>query len=86
MSTGGRGVSPMAAPMLPISEFLLARIAEDEARVLAECAAIRAVVEYAELHMRERYLQVFGGEPTPALCRLLARPYRGHPDFEVEWE
>ncbi|MCQ1951610.1 DUF6221 family protein [Arthrobacter sp. zg-Y859] len=91
--------------MITITEFLVARIAEDEAtaqafgqatgsllleedasgdlmltigadRVLAECAAKRAIVEH------------WGPYETlegPDLLRALAAVYADHPDYQPDW-
>ena len=95
--------------MTTLADFLLARIAEDEAvarriaavgscepayhpaRVLAECAAKRAIVEKAQ-----RADEAFGRQINPAtsaasfaltevLCRLAA-PYADHPDYDPAWK
>lgn len=64
-----------------ITEFLLARIAEDEKRanyygmalgtdrVLAECAAKRAITVYS----------------PPKTLQYLAAVYKDHPDYRKEW-
>ena len=65
-----------------ITEFLEARIAEDElranyygplamgtARVLAECAAKRAIIIYS----------------PPKTIQYLAAVYADHPDYRQEW-
>jgi hypothetical protein len=81
---------------MTLTEFLLARIADDAAlaklsiaghwrarlRVLAECAAKRAIVEYAQECDR-----MLGAEPVIAdhFLRILAVPYADHPDYREEW-
>ena len=65
-----------------ITEFLEARITEDEtratyygplamgtARVLAECAAKRAIIVYS----------------PPKTLQHLAAVYKDHPDYQQEW-
>ena len=82
-----------------LTEFLLARITEDEnkareceewpdcfacpthetfntARVLAECAAKRRIVEH--------HAPYAGGSGRPTLL-LLALPYADHPDYDETW-
>ena len=84
-----------------LADFLLARIAEDEAatrriqsvgscepayrpaRVLAECAAKRAIVEA----FSEWDGSVYDGWTNAASIVLpaLAAPYADHEDFRAEW-
>lgn len=45
---------------------------EDPKVLLAECAAIRAVVEYL-------------AGSLPRVLKLLAAPYAAHPDFDPAW-
>jgi hypothetical protein len=90
-----------------ITEFLLARIAEDEAeaqvakaefahggygcygpsRVLAECAAKRAIIA-----MYEQGDEAKGWDPEAYIAstvfdamRALAAAYADHPDYQQEW-
>jgi Family of unknown function (DUF6221) len=92
----------MATEWTTLVDFLLARIAEDEAaaygdialRVVADCEAMRRVVE---LHQPFHY---GGGSRGGAVCcwtcgrgfpfpcptlGVLASPYADHPDFRGEW-
>ena len=82
-----------------ITEFLEARIAEDEkmatyygslalgtARVLAECAAKRAIIA----ECRQSTLDDLSGgdddQPVPIwVARALASVYADHPDYRQEW-
>jgi hypothetical protein len=94
-----------------ITEFLEARIAEDEARaryveeygdtgglfrparVLAECAAKRAIVEMHETYAAAITESVgiawvgarCGQEVTGDALKSLASVYADHPDFSTEW-
>jgi hypothetical protein len=101
-----------------LTEFLLARIAEDEvaaeragsftpwdetfqndnyghltiqpARVLAECAAKRRIVEELVLPYIAERRRLMNGQPSwgdehPDLLRILAAPYADHPDYREEW-
>ena len=96
-----------------ITEFLEARIAEDEqranyygplamgtTRVLAECAAKRAIIaEHAiDLDMRDPYCDTCAewwkcevGEGPPMVkypcptIRALTAVYKDHPDYQQEW-
>lgn len=83
--------------MTDISEFLLARILENDAgadpRVLAEGLALRAVIR---LHRSEAEMcslctfdaNSYTGERYlyPCLTLIaLARPYVDHPDFDQRW-
>lgn len=93
----------MTTQTLGLSEFLLARIAEDEeratrflpaagpARVLAECAAKRRIVEmHSQDTDRDWCLQGCGmrsgwtGYPCDTL-KALAAVYDDHPDYRAEW-
>lgn len=77
--------------MTTITDFLLARIADEEARVLAECAAKRAIVarhtyewmgpdDAAEMGCEHDY------EPWPCPdLRNLTAVY-DHPDCREEWK
>ena len=82
---------------MTLTEFLLARIAEDEAaggcggpdracdrlsdRWLAECEAKRRILE--QCVRQAEYVDT----PADAVTtiRLLALPYADHPDFRPEW-
>lgn len=83
---------------MTLADFLLARIAEDEAgvipewqfgtpsRVLAECDAKRQIVDMCGYHLE------FSGDVTPAsddlataTLHFLALPYADHPDYREEW-
>ena len=105
-----------------ITEFLAARITEDEAeaqvakaefahggygcygpaRVLAECAAKRAIIEQSEAandldkfqeEDRPKWIEEFDGRDFAKapylgeqLLRILAAVYKDHPDYQQEWE
>ncbi len=80
---------------MTITEFLLARIAEDEAvalaangpsvhaarhdptRVLAECAAKRAIIEQAERSDSGWWESIY--------VAILAAVYADHPDYDPSW-
>jgi len=79
---------------MTLTEFLLARIAEDEAfSVLTEKVAKRSIVA---LHSRNEVLYDAGviieciegciGVWPCATLRLLALPYYDHPDYLPEWK
>lgn len=94
-----------------ITEFLLARIAEDEAearglqgemdfglesagdRMLAECAAKRAIIEQYEAYgaaaqgvFGVAYIGARSGQRvTEDALRALAAVYKDHPDYQEEW-
>ena len=88
-------MSTDAAPT--ITEFLLARIAEDEEaarqfpgaadlRVLRECAAKRAIIE----HCRTLEAKVFNDDlwnvdEHDDILQSLAAVYSDHPDYRSEW-
>jgi hypothetical protein len=77
-----------------ITEFLLARITEDEIaahdlmgeregdRTLAECAAKRAML--AKIPKASDEFDLLGGTSQYVL-RALATVYSGHPDYDPEW-
>jgi len=81
---------------MTLAEFLLARIAEDEARVVAECEAKRRILK---LHHPPGFVFDADGmewndydichedhEDMPCeLVRILALPYADHPDYEEGW-
>ena len=107
--------------MSDLTEFLLARIAEDEAlvgrfvnrgvgegvdawgeaatdyffgagspcdpsRVLAECAAKRAIVEMWAVRQEQDHLAVQAHATGLGLAiRALAAAYSDHPDYQPEW-
>lgn len=50
----------------------------DPARILAECAAKRQIVEYCSDQLGDEY------ERIPVL-ELLAQPYADHPEYRPEW-
>ena len=61
-------------------------------RVLAECAAKRAIVEAYRAELAMDYLRERDGHPhgpaTPYLAgvvRILSRPYAGRPGWREEW-
>jgi len=96
---------------MTITEFLEARIGEDEARakyvseygdtgglfdparVLAECAAKRAVIEqrqtYAKAVAESEGIAFVGArcgqEVIGDVLKLLAAVYKHHPDYQQEW-
>lgn len=64
----------------------------DPARVLAEVAAKRAIVEHYRDHMRKRDDPLLAGVARPyivreleTMLRHLAAPYADHPDYREEW-
>ena len=82
-----------------ITDFLLARIQEDEARanyyralalgttrVLAECAAKRAIVErcYGD-HEDAMASNNDSTEAASEVLYALASVYKDHPDYRQEW-
>jgi hypothetical protein len=76
---------------MTLTDFLLARIVEDEAlhcewgcheRVLAECEAKRRIVENASRHAPGQ--RGYGASNFAAQC--IALPYRNHPDYKQEWK
>lgn len=94
---------------MTITEFLLARIQEDETatrnfmsrdntngtiwgRVLAECAAKRAIVEpFAKEWARpERLTDAYLSATLKLLLRSVIAPlaavYKDHPDYRREWK
>jgi hypothetical protein len=50
----------------------------DPARVLAECAAKRAIIE-------TQPVSKIAALPNPFILRALAAVYSGHPDYRQEW-
>jgi hypothetical protein len=97
---------------MTITEFLLARIAEDEAdvrshfcergfevRMLAECAAKRAIVELAVAVQNTIEGEWGGGKDVTIdnaeewdrdylgweMLQTLAAVYKDHPDYQPEW-
>jgi hypothetical protein len=86
---------------LTITEFLEARILDDEMaandlmgeregdRVLAECAAKRAIIEYHSMLLEQsEHSDVAGYHATGMriATRALAAVYKDHPDYQQEWE
>lgn len=62
----------------------------DPARVLAECAAKRRIVEELVLPYIAERRRLMNGQPSwgdehPDLLRILAAPYADHPDYREEW-
>jgi hypothetical protein len=102
---------------MDLAEFLLARIAEDEAaatraswflvdynapmnqqfgdrfnpaRVLAECAAKRRIVEqFTMIKLLDEWHDVGPAEGAwirmQTVLQLMAAPYADHPDYRPEW-
>ena len=110
---------------MSITEFLEARVAEDErnaeawskkladdmpipssllggivnpARVLAECAAKRAIIKQAEEASSDRYgvineycvgdkerAEAYATDPGKLILEALAAVYSDHPDYQQEW-
>jgi hypothetical protein len=77
-----------------LAEFLLARIAEDEARVLAECEAKRNLITYSAFMLRAWEDKPNGAYPDMTrrerhAARLtletLAAVYADHPDYDETW-
>lgn len=75
-----------------LTEFLLARIAEDEdgpffnawhvGRVLAECEAKRRIVDRTQGPVAHAGQDI----ERRAVLSLLAAPYADHPDYRREWK
>lgn len=86
---------------MSITEFLLARIAEDQEaarpfpgaadlRVLRECAAKRAIIgladEALEAEVKRRDASALGADLMHQdTLRALAAVYSDHPDYQPEW-
>lgn len=86
---------------LSITEFLLARIAEDEAaaqpfpgaadqRALRECAAKRAIIGLADdVETIDDALMIetasWKWETSDKILRALAAVYSDHPDYQSVW-
>lgn len=79
--------------MVTLTDFLLDRIAEDEAvartaeygyieRQLAECDAKRRIVQYHEVKHRREGVGGF----NCFTAKTLALPYADHPDYREEWK
>ena len=65
----------------------------DPARVLAECAAKRAIIELCpEVSLADRSIEIEMGHPEPdpdlgeQTLRTLAAIYADHPDYQTEWD
>lgn len=78
--------------MTDLSAFYEARLDQDEARLLAEVAAKRAVLELHEPYDSEEHGGLAcwtcgpGGFPYPCVTlRALVQPFAGHPDFNPGW-
>lgn len=85
--------------MSDLVDFLLARIAEDEAdvrdgrvgiisltlaaRVLAECDSKRRIVEHAA--QVHRFGDAVARQIVDNVLSLLALPYVAHPDYDEDW-
>jgi len=80
---------------MTITEFLLARIAEDEQTAKLECEAKRQIVKKAIEYERDR-LERLGTERSSVAvsgmaaamwetCTFLAAAYASHEDFRGEW-
>ena len=68
--------------MTTLTEFLLARIAEDEARVLAECEARRRIVEIAK---SSESGEVGWYLTFDLALKAITLPYADHPDYDPTW-
>ena len=80
---------------MTITEFLLARIAEDEAlasyygmalgtkRVLAECSAKRAIVEWCDKGIVA--MGAHHAKDEMHLAKCIAAAYADHPDYQEAW-
>lgn len=67
--------------MSDLADFLLARIAEDETRALAECEAKRRIVErVSEVKWTGSYAV------RDVVLELLALSYADHPDYRDKWK
>ena len=85
--------------MSGLTDFLLARIAEDEesapfifaeqytpSRVLAECRAKRRIVALCEENLRDLSAGGTGRRQFAShALQTLAQPYTDQPDFQPEW-
>ena len=80
---------------MTLTEFLLARIAEDgryiadfnPARyVVAECEAKRQLVELANGALCDRGFDDDGKYISSMVLRWLAFPYADHADYQQEWK
>jgi hypothetical protein len=81
------GKSPILAKNVwPLAKNHIAR--HDPARVLAECAALRAIVEYVQGCM-ENAVSIVAVQGTvhvdQRILRLLAQPYVAHAEFDPSW-
>ena len=86
---------------MTLTEFLLARITEDERdaqyaetqwssvpstkRILAECEAKRRIVTEAGDYSPELAEGDNGEWAFGTVLRMLALPYANHPDYQPEW-
>lgn len=72
----------------PMADFLLARIAEDEARVLAECEAKRRIVNDFSWVEHPKVIDSPGGWGGSELfvLQVMAAVHADHPDFDPSWE
>jgi hypothetical protein len=89
----------MTTQTLTLTDFLLARIAEDEeaapyvfaeqytpSRVLAECEAKRRIVDLCEDNLRDLSAGGTGRRQFSSYAlQILAQPCADHPDFRDEW-
>jgi hypothetical protein len=83
---------------MTLTEFLLARIAEDEAemqradfvwdyqRLLAECEAKRRIVKTRPFKLLAGAEERQADRLRDQVLRLLALPYADHPDYQQEWK
>lgn len=81
-----------------LTEFLLARIEEDEADArergvaaealaLAECQAKRRIVENLDgVRLEQPAIRMYREGLAEVTLRMLALPYVGHPDYREEWK
>ena len=83
-SEAGSGVLDTGDELWPIGDSRISRLAErfDPARVLAECKAIRRIVERHSACDDVSY----GDASTCPDMRDLASVYASHPDYRDEWQ
>ena len=88
----------MTTATTTLTDFLLARIAEDQAdarehatgwwpnlwRAKAECEAKRRIVE--SVSHDYRWNKDHAGDLAQMVLDLLALPYADHPDYREEWK
>jgi hypothetical protein len=77
--------------MTSVTEFLLARIAEDVLKVRAECEAKRRIIgDLSVVTLWENGGRDLGMPPAYVealhrILRVLALPYADHPEYDETW-